>query len=195
MLKSKKIITLSILGIMLVGTIAYAALGSNQPDGKDMPSQTSEDQPAENNSNNKSTDETNTGTDKDIDYGKPSDEEKAAGDDVKKETTDSSKKPDTSTQKKAVKIETTAVGQEGGTLRVRTLIQAVESDATCTITLSKNGTAALKRTVDVQPLASSATCKGFDLDVSDLAAGEYDMKITYNSKTSTGTYTEATTVR
>lgn len=129
-----------------------------------------------------------------INYAPPTKEEKQAGEDAKKQTitnnppNNSTTKPDTQQNtsnsgttepSKAPNITITAANQNGSTLQVRTLIEQVTNQGQCTLTLSQNGNTPITNTADVQPLANSSTCKGFNIDVSSLATGKWTLAVTY----------------
>lgn len=73
-------------------------------------------------------------------------------------------------------MQITALNQNDGTLQIRTLIQAVWSSGSCTLTLAK-GSSIVEREAPVQALPSSSTCQGFDIPVSELSAGEWSVSI------------------
>lgn len=138
-------------------------------------------------------------------YDKPTDEQVSTGNDIKKQSSDTtdpnnvgSDRPATpvveSGQTKAtVPVTISAANQNDGVLQVRTLISAITSSGTCTLTLTKNSTTVTK-TSEVQSLPSSATCKGFDIPVSEISAGEWQLKVVFENDTIKGENTKTVTV-
>ncbi|MFY9228214.1 MAG: hypothetical protein WAO28_02710 [Candidatus Microsaccharimonas sp.] len=133
----------------------------------------------------------------------PTDEQIQAGDDIKKGNLDnpdgSSGAPTTPTPqpgsaKQSVEVIITATNQNNGILQVRTQISRVVNTGQCTVTLTKSGNTVTK-TADTQALASTSTCKGFDIPVSELSAGSWNMTLTYESDTLLGTNSKVITIQ
>ncbi|HEU4715737.1 MAG TPA: hypothetical protein VFS14_02810 [Candidatus Saccharimonadales bacterium] len=70
----------------------------------------------------------------------------------------------------------TAANQNGAMLQIRTLIEAVSSDGSCKLTLTK-GSETRTYAAGVQAQSSTSTCKGFDVPTSDLSNGEWQAAI------------------
>lgn len=99
----------------------------------------------------------------------------AAADDVKA----SEEKPgdeDTPKPPSNLVISITSANQMDGMLRIRTMIDKLVQ-GTCTLSLKK-GSQEITRSADTQALASTATCKGFDIPNSELQSGEWELSIT-----------------
>ena len=113
------------------------------------------------------------------DLNSPSDDQKAAGDEAKKQTTENTDitKPADGT----LSIIITAANQTDTTLQLRTLIDSVISSGTCILEMTK-GQTKVTRSTDIQALASNSTCKGFDLPLSELSQGNWNVKITVDSE-------------
>lgn len=138
-------------------------------------------------------------------YDKPTSDQINTGNNIKDQSTNNddpnsvgSDRPTTpvieSGQTKAtVPVTISAANQNDGVLQVRTLISAITSSGTCTITLTKDNKV-VTRTSEVQSLPSSATCKGFDVPVSDISTGEWQLKVTFENDTIKGENTKAVTV-
>lgn len=94
--------------------------------------------------------------------------------------------PIPNSSKSNVQVEITAANQNGATFQVRTLISAVVNDGTCTLTLQKAGYNTVTMTATTQALASTSTCKGFDIPTSQLAAGTWHLTVSYDNPTLTG---------
>lgn len=83
--------------------------------------------------------------------------------------------------KKSVHAEITVANQNESTLQVRTLIQTVTSMGTCTISMDGPQGKIYTSTADVQALASSSTCKGFDIPLDQLSPGTWVLSLNYES--------------
>lgn len=125
-----------------------------------------------------------------VDYGPATPEQKAAG---RKAKSGSSETPPAPTpipgsDKKNVQVTITNPNpiQNGSVVQIRTQIGAVEDTGVCTLTLTSPGRATVKKTASTQPLASTSTCQGFDIPVSELSAGTWHALVEYSSSTLTG---------
>ena len=78
----------------------------------------------------------------------------------------------------------TSAIQNGSILHITTLIQSVSSTGTCTMTMSQSGSSDITQTVDTQALASSSTCKGFNVTTSGMS-GQWTLNIVYKDGTTT----------
>lgn len=133
-----------------------------------------------------------TRTVNDVDYGNATDEQTKAGSEIKdnNQSDDPNKvgsdKPldpkSNNSEKNTVPVAISAAGQNGSVAQIRTLISATVNDGTCTLTLTQ-GTKSVTKTADIQSLPSSATCKGFDIPVSELSAGKWQVTVTYENST------------
>ena len=118
-----------------------------------------------------------------VNYDPATIEQQKAGTTVKSGSTDSPPEPTPipGSDKKNVQMTITAANQNGSTLQIRTLIGAVEDTGVCTLTLTSAGKSTVTKTVNSQALASTSTCKGFDIPVSELSAGTWHAFIEYTS--------------
>jgi hypothetical protein len=91
--------------------------------------------------------------------------------------------------KSIVKVTIASVNQNDGVLQIRTLISAVASTGSCTLTLVNEGVT-ITRTAQIQALPSSATCKGFDIALSELSVGPWQATLVYENDELTGTATK-----
>lgn len=140
-----------------------------------------------------------------IDYNKPSPEQLKAGQDTKKQSIDNkigsggSDQPPApvpqSNGKSKVEVSITAAEQVGSLLQIRTIISAVASSGVCTLTLEKSGQPTVTKTADVQSGPSTSTCKGFDVNVGEITAGNWQATIVYESTTLTGSTSKTITVK
>jgi hypothetical protein len=70
----------------------------------------------------------------------------------------------------------TAANQNGSTLSVRSLIEIVTSEGSCTLILTR-GSDDIKNTSGIQALATSSTCKGFDIPTTTLSPGVWHIEL------------------
>lgn len=136
----------------------------------------------------------------------PTDDQIQAGEDSKASTIDSddkgatsgSDRPSPSTEKddsgkQVVSSQITASSIDGSIYRVRTLIQTVTTDGTCTITIvGPNST--FTKTSPVQALPNGSTCAGFDINISELKLGKMKVEIKFENATTTSTATTEVTL-
>lgn len=88
--------------------------------------------------------------------------------------------------KSVVTMSITAANQNGSLLQIRSLIEIVNSSGTCTLTLSKAGASSVVKTAGIQPLASSSTCQGFDVPVSQLSQGIWSVDLVFENNSLRG---------
>ncbi|MBL8160198.1 hypothetical protein JNJ66_07135 [Candidatus Saccharibacteria bacterium] len=74
-----------------------------------------------------------------------------------------------------VNLTITAANQNEGTLQIRTQIDAVWN-GTCYLNLTM-GDKRVSREAGIQAMASTSTCQGFDVPVSELAPGEWNLEV------------------
>lgn len=133
-----------------------------------------------------------TTTDKQVES---TDEQKEAGDNTTEGGSDKppSPAPQTGSDKKTVEVLITAANQNSGVLQVRALISTVVNTGNCTLTLTKSGQTVTK-TADTQALSSTSTCKGFDIPVSELSSGSWQLNLIYENDSLKGTASKIVTV-
>lgn len=133
-------------------------------------------------------------SDNGINFDKPSKDELEAGVETKQQIVelDAAKdhsgsdptpepQPIENSNKKAVQAEISAVNQDESALHVRTLIQAVTNDGTCSLTMTGPQGKTYTSTASIHPLPSSSTCKGFDIPLDDLSSGLWVIEINFNN--------------
>ncbi len=130
----------------------------------------------------------------------PTQEEKDAGNAAKKDTVDTppaqtTPPPRSGSGKTNVAVTISAATQTDTTVQIRGLISTVvDSTGNCTLTLTK-GASTVTKTAGTQALANSTTCQGFNIDTSELSAGDWQITLKYESNTLSGTATGTVTVR
>jgi cytoskeletal protein RodZ len=170
-------ITLVVAAIAL-GAMAYTktglfAVNSQQSSASNASNNTAADAPSDNTDTN-NTDENTTPTEKTPVDNQPTDN-------------------GSTTPKNTVTASITAANQNGDTLQIRTLIESVDTKGTCSLTLLK-GNSKVTRSADIQALASSSTCKGFDIPTSALSPGEWELTITVKLTNKQATLTKTITI-
>lgn len=88
-------------------------------------------------------------------------------------------------QTTTIPMRITASSQNGDVYQLRTLIEQVVTNGTCTLTLTKSGTKVTK-SAPTQALAQSSTCQGFDIPVSELSPGTWQVAISLSGAGITG---------
>lgn len=117
-----------------------------------------------------------------IDLDKPTDDQVKAGQTTKEQSLskDSSNtnpsSPDTS-----FIITAKNVNASSSILQIRTLLSEIVSQGTCTLTLTK-GSSSVSRSVATQAGPADSTCQGFDIPLSELSNGTWNIKITLVSQ-------------
>lgn len=97
-------------------------------------------------------------------------------------------------KKADIALSITAANQNGSILQIRSLIGVVVNDGTCTLTLTKSGENNIVKTSGTQALASSSTCKGFDISTTGVASGDWLATLTYEDTNYTGSTTKTITI-
>lgn len=87
--------------------------------------------------------------------------------------------------KDKVELIITAENQSDTSYQVRTQIGYVTNEGNCTLTLKKD-TAVITKTAAIYPLAKTSTCQGFDIPITELSAGTWQMNITFSNSTLIG---------
>ena len=90
----------------------------------------------------------------------------------------------------------TNVAQSGSNVTIRTLIDKVTTEGTCSMTITNltNGKTYAQK-VNVQALASSSTCQGYNVPVSTLSSGKWKISIDYKvGNTSYGSASQTETI-
>jgi len=132
-----------------------------------------------------------------INYSPATKEQQDAGNQTKSGSSDtpSAPTPIPNSTKKNVQLTITAAQQNGSTLQIRVMIGAVEGAGVCTLTLTSVGQSTVTKTTNSQALASTSTCQGFDIPISELPAGTWRAIIEYNSTALTGSATQDIVVK
>jgi cytoskeletal protein RodZ len=119
-----------------------------------------------------------------VDYSKPSSNQTKAGTQIKEDSAEKAKAQDTSgsgsTAPQATTIDITAANKSNDTLMIRTLIQKVTNSGECVLSMTGPSGMSYSATSGVQAMASTSTCKGFNVPLSALAPGNWTINIEFN---------------
>ncbi len=127
-----------------------------------------------------------------INYEPPTTEQLNAGQEAKKNTVEQS---ETNPQNKdTLGVSITAANQNNPTFQIRILIDSVVGSGSCQLIMTK-GSVNVTRSAGTQALASTSTCQGFDIPVSELSPGTWNVKITVTTQSKTGTAERSVEVR
>lgn len=101
---------------------------------------------------------------------------------------------DGSTPTVGFNIVSASVNSSSNILHIRTMLQTVTSSGTCKLTMTGPEGKVFTATTDIQAGPSSSSCQGFDIPVSSLSPGAWDISIQYESDTATGLATKEITL-
>jgi hypothetical protein len=143
----------------------------------------------------------------DINYSKPTAEQIENGEEIKANSvSDKSEKPGLSGSDQptsptpntegmsSVEVSITAVSQTSSLLQVRSLISAIDTAGTCTLVLKMSGHTPVTMSAGTQNLSNTSTCRGFDVPLSSLSPGNWQLNLTYTSPRLTGSVSKTVTV-
>ena len=128
----------------------------------------------------------NKETGDEINYSSPVSDQVDAGAQAKKNTVEQDENDSTSVDF-STRIVSASV--QSDTLKIRNIIDKVYQQGSCELTLTK-GSQTVKKTADIQALPQSSVCKGFDIPVSELSSGTWQVTLTVTIK---GQTSEAST--
>ncbi|MGY4893764.1 MAG: hypothetical protein ACO1N2_03685 [Candidatus Saccharimonadota bacterium] len=100
--------------------------------------------------------------------------------------TDSASSSDDPSSKQVVGVSITSKYQSSTTLQIRTIIDSLTTEGTCSLKLTK-GSDQVTKSSGVQAGPSSSTCAGFDIPLSELSRGNWDIEIKFENSKSVGT--------
>lgn len=132
-----------------------------------------------------------------INYGEPTKDQIQTGKEAKEETikqdevtsgenTSSDPKNPSDKKETSLRADITAASVEDGTLYVRNTINGIYQTGTCTLKLTK-GNSVVQKTSSIQPLPKESTCRGFNVNTSELSNGTWviELIVTINGEVST----------
>jgi hypothetical protein len=123
-----------------------------------------------------------------VNYGSTTDQEKSAGNAIKEQTSSSasSSTPAPSQGKTTIPIEITTASQSGSVVYVRSVIHTTTSQGSCSLTMKGPNDKVYTATAPVQPLSSTSTCAGFNIQASSLSSGQWGITINFSNDSTTG---------
>lgn len=87
------------------------------------------------------------------------------------------------------------VSVSGNTLTARAIIQTIDKDGVCKLTLKKSGSPSSTWSARTQTMGSYTTCAGFDVDIRDLEKGTWAATVEYQgSENKAGAATKEVTL-
>lgn len=129
-----------------------------------------------------------------INFDKPTSEQVDTGSQTKQQTIDQSNNKDNTgsdptpapqpvegSDKKTVNMEITAINQTNTALQIRTLIQTITSEGTCSLSMNGPSGKTYTSTATIQALPSSSTCKGFDVPLTELSQGVWMITVSFTN--------------
>lgn len=135
-----------------------------------------------------------------VDYKESSDDQKQAGYDAKEDFINkhenSSSSPgvdDGSSLSDIVTMTISSANQVEQTYQIRTIIEVLDNEGLCVLTLEKSGQEPITQEVGTQILGSYSVCKGFDVPISE--KGEWQLGITYKGSAGQGSVKQSIGVK
>lgn len=130
-----------------------------------------------------------------VNYSKPTSEQSKIGNDIKETVGDAAKNGNTGDQPSTTTIPVTITAvQPGSTVYIRANIERVSSTGVCKLTMNGPSSKTYSASAPTQPLASSSTCQGFNVPMSNLTPGVWRISITVEDGSATGTATTEKTL-
>jgi len=126
-----------------------------------------------------------------VDYGNATEEQKEAGnkakeDFINREYGSASPQPSQSPAVSDITMTITSAGQFDGNLQVRTILETLNANGTCKLTMSHEGSDPIVRSVGTQAMGTYSVCQGFDVPTSGLEKGQWNLRVEYSSGESGG---------
>jgi hypothetical protein len=122
-----------------------------------------------------------------INKDKPTSEQIAAGEEAKQQAIEAAEasNSDASAQN-PLSVTISAANQNSPMLQVRAFANTITNAGTCDLTLTKGGVTVTK-SAGTQASASISSCKGFDIPLSELSPGTWQLTVTVKDGTQSGT--------
>lgn len=139
-------------------------------------------------------------TSNNVDLSPPTQEQQQAGQDAKQSAVDKDQgKPSQNSDSPQVEegtlnIAFTSVWQNEAALQVRVQIDPLVSNGSCTLTLTKDGST-ITKTAAVYAMASISTCQGFDVPISELSSGVWNLTVSVTSDSASGSASTSTQIQ
>jgi hypothetical protein len=177
---SKKLIAIALVSLVIVsaaGLGAYALFGSDSADNKGVVKPVRKD--------GHDTVEIKDRPIGDIDNSTPTDEESNPA-------TDKLPTQPNANAKGAIPVLITHA--DGAPLQIRTVINEILTNGTCSLSLQKSGQQTVTKSAEIFAVTSYTTCKGFTVDTSHMAKGVWEVNVTVKSGERTGSATKEVTI-
>jgi hypothetical protein len=129
---------------------------------------------------------------KPVNYEKPSQDQSSSGASAKENVASqqsSAAQPLSST----IPVTITSV-QPGETVYIRVLVGVIDSSATCRLSMSGPSGKTYTSTAGVQSMASSSTCKGFNIPLQELSSGKWKIDVEASAGSQHGAATKEVTL-
>lgn len=134
-------------------------------------------------------------------YSAPSDDQQKAGDQAKEDFLNKQNQASQNTNSqtnnanKAINVSISTKGQNGSTYSIRTIIDTLDDNGQCVLTMKKSGQTDYTQTVGTQILSSYSVCKGFDIPTSNLTTGDWQLTINYQGISGQGSVQQTVTIQ
>ena len=127
-----------------------------------------------------------------VDYKTPTSDQSTGGTSIKQQAADNQAASPTQSNT-SIPVTITSV-QPGPVVYIRANIGIVSSTGTCDLSMTGPGGKTYKATAGIQAMASSSTCKGFNIPMSDLASGSWKITVSVTDGSATGQATSEDTL-
>lgn len=122
-----------------------------------------------------------------INKDKPTSDQVAAGEEAKRQAIEAAEAGNSEASAQSpLSVTISAANQNSPMLQVRAFANTITNTGTCELTLTKAGSI-VTRSAGTQASASISTCKGFDIPLSELSPGVWELVVTVKSGSQAGT--------
>jgi hypothetical protein len=97
--------------------------------------------------------------------------------------------------KSTVSMAITASSQNDQVYQLRTMIYALANEGTCSLVLTSTSGKTVTKSVSVQPMSNTTACKGFDIPLADLSAGNWKVHVSFENTKLIGSADSTITVK
>lgn len=97
--------------------------------------------------------------------------------------------------KPIVGVDITSVNQDEMSLKLRAIIKTISSSGTCQLSMTHSSGSTYASSANAQALASSTTCKGFDIPLDNLKSGSWKVTLSYENDNVQGQTTKEVSVQ
>ena len=93
-----------------------------------------------------------------------------------------------------VPVTITSAATQEGVLQVRAIVSATKAEGQCRLRMTKTGQAEIVHQAELMAMNSYFICKGFNVDTTSLAKGEWQVEVSYSNDVGTGQTNKAVTI-